>query len=240
MSAMPLEDSSERPLPAGTRESDTAVDIEAQLRRLCRYNSLMSVRRAGDARSHASSILLVQTLLRRIVIDALPDELSVSGTVLQLRTRCDGAELMFCSTVIGRLLHDGAPALAIAIPPSIRLHDRRVVRRLPIPHEPKLPTSTARLDHATFPFEITDVSVLGAGAVVRDAPVLMIGDRLELQIELPGSSLPVEAEIRTQSTQGDTLRLGLRFSNLQAHHLDRLSAALLRLERRAIRAHAVD
>lgn len=235
-------DETSAPLPelAGSRELCDAAEIDAQLRRLCRFNSLVSVRRAGDASSHATAVLLVQNLLHRVVIDALPDGLSIPGTVLQLRTRFDGAELMFCSTVVGRMLHDGAPALAIAIPPAIRLHERRVARRLPIPVEPKLPSSVARLDQTTFCFEITDVSVQGAGGTAHNAPVLMIGDRLDLTIELPGSTLPISAEVRTQSGSGRTMRLGLRFTDLKPHHLDRLSAALLRLERREIRARIGD
>src|SRR3546814_11841853 len=92
------EEPTAEPAAAGSRELCDAVEIEAQLHRLCRYNSLVSVRRAGDTRSHPSAVLLVQNLLHRAVIDALPDELSVPGTILQLRTRFDGAELLFCST----------------------------------------------------------------------------------------------------------------------------------------------
>src|SRR3546814_2978936 len=77
------------------------------------------------------------------------------------------------------MLHDGAPALAIAIPSGIRLHERRAARRLPVAAEPQLPTSTARLDETAFRFEITDVSVHGAGGTAHNAPVLMVGDRLE-------------------------------------------------------------
>lgn len=229
-----------RPAPAGSRELSDAAEIDAQLRRLCRYNSLVSVHRTGDAHSYATAVLLVQNMLRRVVIDTLPDELSAPGTVLQLRTRFDGADLLFSSTVIGRMLHDGAPALAIATPAGIRLHERRNVRRLPIPTEPKLPASTARLEASAFRFEIEDVSVLGVGGTAHGAPVLLVGDRLELVIELPGSSLPVQAEVRMQSGSGRSMRLGLRFTDLRPHHLDRLSAALVRLERRELRARIGD
>ncbi|NGY04398.1 flagellar brake protein [Solimonas terrae] len=228
---------SELPSPSGSREVDDSIGIDTLLRRLCRFNSLISVRRAGDEDSHATTVLLVQHMLRRVVIDTLPESLSVPGTLLHLRTRFDGAELNFNSTVIGRLLHDGAPALAIAIPTGIRLHERRVTRRLPVPAASKLPASTARLDQTHFRFEVADVSVLGAGGTAHDAPVLMVGDKLELLIELPGSSVPVQAEVRTRSGSGRTLRLGLRFTDLRPHHLDRLSAALLRLERRELRNH---
>jgi hypothetical protein len=117
--------------PPGVHEFDDGAGIEAQMHRLCRFNSLISARRAGDLHAHATAVLLMQTMLRRAVIDALPPELSVPGTVLQFRTRFDGAELMFCSTVTGRVLHDGAAALAIALPSSIRVFDGRVARRLP-------------------------------------------------------------------------------------------------------------
>src|SRR3546814_5738143 len=131
------------------------------------------------------------------------------------------------------MLHVGARALAFAIPSGIRLHERRAARRLPVAAEPQRPTSTARLDETAFRFEITDVSVHGAGGTAHNAPVLMVGDRLELTMELPGSSLPLRAEVRMQSGSSHSVRLGLRFIDLRPHHLDRLSTALARIERRS-------
>lgn len=220
--------------PSGSRELRERAEIEAQLRRLGRYRTLLSVRRSGDAQAHPSAVLAVQNA--RVLIDALPEELSVAGAPLQLRTRFDGAELIFQTRTLGRAVHDGAPALAIALPESIRLLERRAVRRLPLPPQASLPPSTARLDDAEFHFEVTDVSVLGAGGIAREPPVLMVGDALELQVQLPGTSLPVRAEVRVRHGQGRSVHLGLRFTDLRPHQLDRLAAALLRLERQAIRA----
>ncbi|NKF21746.1 flagellar brake protein [Solimonas marina] len=228
----------ELPSPGAMRRIEDGTEIETQLRRLCRYNTLISIRRSGDDRWLPSSILLVQPMLRRIVIDALPEQVSETGTLLHLRTRCDGAEIFFSSTILGRLQHDGGPALALSIPPSIRLHDRRVVRRVPIPGDAKLPPSEATLRSARFRFEITDVSVFGAGGVAHNAPHLGIGDLLDLQIELPASQLPVRAEIRSRAARGGTVRLGLRFTDMRPQHLEQLTGELARLERQALRAHS--
>jgi hypothetical protein len=88
-----------------------------------------------------------------------------------------------------------------------------------------------------FQFEIVDVSPLGVGARVDATPgALMIGDRLELQLELPGRSLPVSATLCTHRHEAGGVRLGLRFAELPPRQLDLLSAALLQIERRQLRA----
>ena len=62
-----------------------------------------------------------------------------------------------------------------------------------------MPHSHARLDDAapaqvSFDFEIVDISAAGVGAQANAVPsALLVGDRLELRLELPGRSLPVTA-----------------------------------------------
>lgn len=119
-----VDDSAGAPLSGG-HELCSMAEIVAQLRRLCRYRSLLSVRRSGEPQTYPTAVLDVQPLLARVLVDALPEPLAESGTALQLHTRFDGAELMFASTVLGRVLHEDAPALAIALPAQLR--DRKSV-----------------------------------------------------------------------------------------------------------------
>ncbi|WP_028081899.1 flagellar brake protein [Solimonas soli] len=215
-------------------------DIDAELRRLCRYHSLLTVRRSGDTRSHASAVLAIQRAYKQLLLDALPDGEMAAGTALHVYTRIDGAELVFSCTVSGTTSFAGEPALVVSLPDAIRRRDRRAARRLPVAVA-ALPRSTARLDcaptHISFEFEIVDLSTGGVGARLRRSPgPLLPGDRLELQLQLPAHRVPVSATLCVHRTGPDGgVRLGMAFAELQPRQLDQLSAALLQIERYRLR-----
>lgn len=229
------------PLPG--EELLRGKEIEAQLRRLCRHHSLISTRRSGDADARMTVVLAVDAAQRRFIVDALRPEPATAmapGTVLRLRSRLDGAELVFSAEVEGAAPFEDAPALTLRFPDSMRLRERRGTYRLPLPGALNLRHSPAIAPSGTLGLSLIDISLQGAGALVASKPALQIGDRLHLSVELPGASVPLVAEVRSRTPHGERLRLGLYFTELQPQQLDRLASAMLRIERQLIRAAQAD
>ena len=108
----------------GLHELRDDGEIDACLRRLCRYHSLLSLRRSGDARAQPSAVLSVQRAQGRLLLDAIPD-VFVADTPLHVNTRFDGAELVFTVRTVGTTMFDGEPALMVTPPTSIRRRHRR-------------------------------------------------------------------------------------------------------------------
>lgn len=217
--------------------------LEAQLRRLCRHHSLLMARCSGEAEARPTVVLSVDFTRRRLLIDALPGVPPPAlppGTVLKLRTRVGGAELLFSAPVDRPALFEAAPALALRFPEFMRLRERRGARRLPLPPALQLPPSQAEAADAVVGLQLIDISVQGAGALSELHPALRAGERMQLNIELPGTRVPVIAELRSCVRHGDRLRLGLQFTQLAPQELDRLAAAILRIERQLIRATQAD
>ena len=218
-------------------------EIEAQLRRLCRHHSRISTRRSCEADARMTVVLAVDAARRRFVVDALRPEPSFElspGAVLRLRSRLDGAELVFSAEVEGVVSFDGAPALALRFPETMRLRERRGAYRLPLPGALNLRHSPAIAPQGALGLSLVDISLQGAGALVASKPALQVGDRLHMSVELPGASVPLVAEVRSRTPHGERLRLGLYFAELQPQQLDRLAAAMLRIERQLIRAAHVE
>ena len=235
--------SAEAETPAGDPRRDEQElrgdQAGAAARRLCQHHALISLRRSGSSQKHLSVILAVDHARSRMLLDAphpAPAAAFVNGERLKLHTRLDGADTLFDAVVIGAQSYEGSPALALQLPETMRVQERRHAFRLPLPPSLPRPPSQARAGDTTLPLQLLDVSLKGIGAMMpASAARLDPGDTVELDLALPGLQLLVLAEVRSRSVYGDKLRLGLRFDELAPADLDRLAATLLRLERQLLR-----
>lgn len=214
-------------------------NVEAALRRLCHHHALISVRRLGSLRKQLSVILHVDSARGLMLLDAPHPAASpdfAADEIIKLHTRLDGADALFEARAIGMQRYEGSAALALRLPPAMRVRERRATHRLPLP--PSLPRSPSQADTgaAKLPLNLVDISLRGAGATTAlPKAAVTIGDTVHLDLELPGAQILALAEVRTHAVYGDKLRLGLRFVSMEPQELDRLAATLLRLERQLLR-----
>ncbi len=210
--------------------------IHGLLHRLRLNRCLLSIRPYGSDRAYSSIVLAINVPRGAMDIDALhpaPPEAVPAQTSLSVRSCLDGGDLRFRAHSLASVMHEGAPALRVALPEDVFVLERRAAYRVRVPALPPssvgrvLPDQDARL---------TDISQLGAGAVVPHRLEPGRGDRLRLQLRLPGAVIETDADVRTTRRQADGVRVGLCFAPLQGDARHRLSQAINRLERELIRS----
>lgn len=215
-----------------------AAGAQNTLRRLCHAHALLSVRRSGHERQHLSVVLAVDAARGVVLIDALqpdPRPAVQTGETLRLRARLEGAEAIFSTTVAGNETWGGAAAIALHLPDSLRLRERRRAHRIAIPESQRRANASATTESGVVPMQLVDISVQGAGLSASRHAALNVGDTVRLNLELTGAQVLALAEIRSQSLRGELQRLGLLFTEMAARDQDRLAAAILCLERQLMR-----
>lgn len=222
----------------------SGADADAVLRRLCQHHALISARREGSARNYLSVVLAVDGERGIVLFDALqpsPVLPLLVGESLKCRSQLDGAEVLFDASVDGNEDFDSQPAVRMRLPAQLRVRERRAVHRLNVPPTARAPQAVAAIGDSKLVLKVVDLSMHGAGATISRAAAhasgVSIGDVIEIDLELPGAQILALAEVRTRAVHGDKLRLGLRFTDVEPRELDRLAAAVLRLERQLIREH---
>ena len=222
----------------------SGAEAETVLRRLCQHHALISARREGSSRNYLSVVLAVDGDNGDMLFDALqpnPVLPLLLGESLKCRSQLDGAEVYFEASVSGSEDFESQPALRMRLPAQVRVRERRAVHRLSVPATTRRPQAVAAVGDNKLVLQVVDLSLHGAGATTSRtaaaASGVAVGDVIEIDLELPGAQILALAEVRTRAVHGDKLRLGLRFTELEPRELDRLAAAVLRLERQLIREH---
>ncbi|HEY0973320.1 MAG TPA: PilZ domain-containing protein [Solimonas sp.] len=226
------------PLQAGERDSRDRARLLALLHRLrLRRIALTAQPDPHASRSYCTRLLAVDAEAAALHLDALHPEPAPelqAGHALHLRGRLDGGLLRFECRFTGLAIDDHGPVLRAALPERIELLEQRALRRLTLHAAPQGPTLD--LEHAGghSAAHLLDLSAQGAGALAPIDATTPVGSTLRCRFETP-TALRIDAEVRSRSVRGAWQRLGLRFTRLRRDEEERLIAALLRLERHAIR-----
>lgn len=207
------------------------------LHRLRLHRDLLTARPRGSA-SIGATIILAVDAERGIDFDALhpaPQPAPTPGDGLSIRGSVDGSELRFQCRVIGPVSVDGRPALRTALPEQIAVLERRAAFRLRLPSQGELAPTAVVGPLGAQVLQLTDISLLGAGARARHGDAPATGDRLQLRIQLPQSTVHAGAEVRSSTPQAGFTRLGMRFTELGRESRQHLIEAIHRIERQLIR-----
>lgn len=213
--------------------------IGALLHRLRLHHSLLSVRAGGSQRWHASIVIAVDGTQRTLDLDALhpaPPHEPTAGSQLTVRGRVDGGDLRFRCRVLGASVAENAAALRVAFPDEIFVLERRAAFRLNLPEQFNLAPSHVGREWLEHPARLVDVSHAGAGAVVPNSVEPALGDTLKVRIQLPGTVIDTEAEVRSVTPGATGIRIGLQLGALRSEDETRLAQAINGLERQMIRA----
>ncbi|MFA5942017.1 MAG: flagellar regulator YcgR PilZN domain-containing protein [Sinimarinibacterium sp.] len=217
----------------------SSAGIESLLHRLRLHRSLLSVRAEGSQRWHTSMVVAVDPQSRQFDLDALhpaPRQDLAAGTHLLVRGRVEGGDLRFRCNVVGTTTANSEAPLKAALPDEIFVFERRGAFRLSLPTFLNLPPSRVGRALPEHNARLVDISHTGAGAVVPGTVEPAIDDTLRVRIQLPGTVIDAEAEVRSVTPGNDGIRVGLQLGRLRSQDEAHLAQAINSLERQLIRA----
>jgi len=195
----------------------------------------------GNGGPRSALLLAADSVQRQLLIDLpfpAPGQALEPGTPLMLSTRIDGAALEFTATYLHEAQIDGEAALVLAWPEGLRYLQRRTAYRLGIPHEVQVPPAVLRDRNGPLTATLVDLSRHGAGALVSRSAAIKPGVPLTCTIRVDEVEFTADAEVRSCIGSLNRLRLGLQFGEISPAAAAKLSAAVAKLERVALRRAA--
>lgn len=234
----PADASSEHEDLSGTLLRSSA-GIESLLHRLRLHRSLLSVRVEGAQRWHSTMVVAVDPQKDRLDLDALhpaPRHDLAAGTQLLVRGRVDSGDLRFRCKVVGNAKVNDEPTLKTTLPEEIFVFERRGAFRLNLPAFLNLPPSRIGREQPEHDARLVDISHTGAGALVPRTVEPAIEDSLRVRIQLPGTVIDADAQVRSVTPISTGIRVGLQLAGLRGADEAHLTQAINSLERQLIRA----
>jgi len=227
-------------------EIHSRSQIVALMRGIQSHNQLVTLTAFGGAHAFVTSILDVDDKQNVLVLDSAPsEELNrrfIDAARVSLDTTFEKVRIFFSSTCIDSCMHEGRPALLIAIPSSLVRLQRREFYRIATPMATPVRCAIplpGDLGHGVVTLSLVDISC-GGVAVIEDKQVLdeTIGRKYEnCRIELPGVST-VWTALQVRDCQEVVLpngkrkrRLGFEFVNLPTAMLAAVQRYIMKLER---------
>jgi c-di-GMP-binding flagellar brake protein YcgR len=198
-------------------------EIVNLLRNVEQRNQLIRMQGDREADSVVTSILDIDDTSGTVIIDCAPSELTnerlVESSEISFETVLDNIRIQFSAPKLENCIHEGRPALSIAVPSSvIRLQRRefyRVVTPIttPVNCTIPLPDETGKV-FTTVAVPLSNVS--GGGICVADekkqiTPNFGI-EYPNCRVELPGN--PVTVTLRLRNSQDVTFNNGKRIRRL--------------------------
>jgi len=227
-------------------EVESRREIIALLRSIGEKNQLLRMLVRGEADVAVTTILDVEPDLGYMVLDC-PISMDQTRRVLaahslQFETSLDKIRILFSSDGAEPLQYDGAPAMKVAIPPTMIRLQRREYYRMPTPvtnpvrvHIP-IPVELGGGDN-TFP--LADIScggiaILDPKCVLGDTPGMVFKN---CRIDLPDTG-PITTDLEIRSAHEITMlnnkpnrRLGCQFVDLSRGALNAVQRYITKLER---------
>lgn len=217
----------------------SSAGIESLLHRLRLHHSLVSVRVEGTQRWHSSMVVALDPQKGCLDLDALhpgPRHDLVAGAQLLVRGRVDSGDLRFRCKVVGTAKLGGESTLKATLPEEIFVFERRGAFRLNLPTFLNLPPSRIGREQPEHDAHLVDISHTGAGALVPRTVEPAIEDSLRVRIQLPGTVIEADAQVRSITPISTGVRVGLQLGSLRSQDQTHLTQAINSLERQLIRA----
>lgn len=160
------------------------------------------------------------------------------GTLMRMRTRADGSPLDFLCRIEGVQSAERGALYQVSWPTDVQYHERRNSFRVMIPADMSLPPATFTSALGSFRGRLTDVSSMGVGTVVAEAPNADIGASVTCTLSLPNTRLITDAQVRSAINSMGTQRLGILFCNLSSAQKSAIARAVTALDRSLLKRYA--
>ena len=209
--------------------------LHTLLQRAIDIRALLGITMPRVLRTTSSLLMDIDLQHQKLKLDAPINTLAPEPNApLRVHCRIDGAQFEFVSDFL-----DADPRSWIVQLPEEALYlQRRNTYRLRVTRLPSVIGTHFFDSRLRFHGELVDISAFGLSARLRSGADTPIGTLMECVIDLPGSHVSCQAEVRwCQRGQHGTV-IGILFHELAPPQQQRLSSAIAALQRQLLRGAA--
>lgn len=221
------------------------AEIARLLERMQQQRSPLKITADFLEEPFSSLLLHVSSAKGRLALDQLypvdGDRRMQIGTPLLAASRLDGVDARF-GVIIERIFqHEGSRIYQTELPELLQYLQRRAAFRAMVPPEIPLPPSRMKDPNGTqIRAQLVDLSSTGLGAVVTSGINVGVGEYLACDLNLPGTRMMADVQVRATSKVLGNRRIGALFTDLndrQRAYLDKVVAHFQRLSLRRRAGH---